>query len=243
MIARTSKEAKKVTLFGSSNASLLVDSSDGIGYILVDTKIDGKKANTVEKQYLSSYDTQAHYCVEGEGIGTINNSEYQIKPGTLIATTTGNSITVISEKDMRIVSIFCSGIDTPTVFVKDLEEICGTERDVFWGNGYSRRFLVRKDGFGFALCVTTGNSGTSSRLHYPNHLESCYYVSGTGEYVWESGKQSITTQDGMGTIFIMNENDPHIMRIEEESVCLSIFTPPIEGHESHNLSDERSSIY
>lgn len=43
---------------------------------------------------------------------------------------------------------------------------------MFWGNGQSRRLLVRKDGLGFALCITFGNANTDSPLQYRNHFES-----------------------------------------------------------------------
>jgi hypothetical protein len=145
---------------------------------------------------------------------------------------------------MRVAAIFCyTGIKHVPTTQRSLAKIHGTDRDVFWGNGQSKRMLVKRDGLGFAFCVTVGNPDTDSLLEYRNNLESCYYISGTGEYDWGSGKHPILTDKGQATVFIMNNHDTHHMRINQESVCLSIFTPPIEGNESHDFSSGRPSSY
>ncbi len=243
MIIRTLQEAEKVTLFGNTNARILVKSSDDVGHILIDVKINAGKATTIENEYLSSYRTHGYYCIDGEGIGLINNKNYLIKSHTLIVTSTQNSITIKPKTDMRIVSILCVNANTSDTIIRSLEEINGTERDVAWGNGRSRRFLIQKDGMGFTLCNTTGNGNTNSYIQYRNHFESCYYLSGTGMYEWDSGKHSIDTGEKQSTVFIMNEHDRHYMRIKKESVCLSIFTPPIKGDERHNFSHGKVSSY
>jgi hypothetical protein len=243
MIVRTLEEAEMVTLFGSFNARLLVNSSDRVGHILIDTKISAGKFKTIEHEYLSLYGTQAHYCIDGEGIGSINGINYHIRSGTLIATSLQNYISIKSETNMHIASIFCLNSNTSVTIVRNIEAIYSTERDVFWGNGRSRRLLIRKDGMGFALCITLGYSGTDSFIQYHNHFESCYYISGTGEYEWESGKHPINTSKGQSTVFIMDQHDKHYMRVKEESICLSIFTPPIEGYECHDFSNGDASFY
>lgn len=131
----------------------------------------------------------------------------------------------------------------PEPLVRRVADTLGTPRDVFWGNGQSRRLLVKSDGFGFALCQTLGNQDTDSPLQYRNHFESCYYVKGSGKYVWETGSHPIDTNGAGGTAFIMNRNDPHRMVVDDPSICISVFSPPIEGHESHDFSAGASSSY
>jgi len=59
-----------------------------------------------------------------------------------------------------------------------LEKIKGTDRDIPWGNGQSRRFLLESDSMGFSLTDTIVLAGTESLLQYRNHLEACYCIEG-----------------------------------------------------------------
>ena len=40
------------------------------------------------------------------------------------------------------------------MIVRSFEEIAGSDRDVAWGNGQSRRLLLATDGMGFAVADT-----------------------------------------------------------------------------------------
>lgn len=88
---------------------------------------------------------------------------------------------------------------------------------MFWGNGYSRRFLLQEDGFGITVCNTLGFADSDSPLNYTQHLEACYYIQGTGEYAWEKDTQRhpILAEGESGTVFIMDQHDSHNMRIKE----------------------------
>jgi len=37
------------------------------------------------------------------------------------------------------------------MILQELSKVINTERDVEWGNGRSRRFLIEKDGMGYSL--------------------------------------------------------------------------------------------
>lgn len=67
------------------------------------------------------------------------------------------------------------------MIVRSIDEIAATTRDVAWGNGQSRRLLVKSDGMGFAVAETLVLAGTQSLLEYKNHLEACYCIAGEGE--------------------------------------------------------------
>lgn len=136
----------------------------------------------------------------------------------------------------------------PKYVLKTLKEVDASDLNVMWGNGQSRRFLVKKDGYSVALANTLGFPNKRSFLEYKNQLESCYYIKGVGRYVWNDGKDEHTfgrNEDGVqGTIMVMDKNDPHYMTVEEEtSICLSVFQPPIVGHEAHKLDGSGSSSY
>lgn len=67
------------------------------------------------------------------------------------------------------------------MIVRNLAELIGTERDVAWGNGQSRRFLLERDGMGYTVTDTTILANTESWLEYKNHKEACYCIEGSGE--------------------------------------------------------------
>lgn len=243
MIVRTLQTAESVTLFGNADARMLVKPSDNVGHVLIDVRLNAGTINLIEDDYMTLYGTQACYFIEGTGVVSVSEMDYQVSPGSLIASTSKKTITVHADTSMRIVSIFSQGRRKNLTVFREVNEITGGRRDVFWGNGRSRRLLIREDDMGFALCNTTGNANTESLIQYKNHFESCYYLSGTGEYEWGTGKHNIDTSDEQSTIFIMNEHDSHYMRIHEESICLSIFTPPIIGDETHDFENDEISSY
>ncbi len=243
MIVRTLQEANEIKVFKRAISHVLVNSDDDVGHSLIDVKICAGKETTIEKEYSDSFKTHAYYNIRGEGMGVIDGDKFKINPGTLIACATQKCVVLTAQTDMHVAAIFSSENAVPTTIVRNLEDLYHTERDVFWGNGRSRRLLIRQDGLGFALCITMGNSDTDSLIRYENHFESCYYISGTGEYKWECGNHPIKTGYDQGTVFIMNKHDTHHMRVADETVCLSIFSPPIEGNERHNFKNGNASSY
>lgn len=243
MIVRTFNMSDSVNLFKTSISRHIVTAGDEVGHLLFDSTIEAGTSDTIADEYVALYSGQAHYCLEGRGTARLGGAIHSIGPGTLIAASLPNSVEITAETDMRVCTILGNDSLPGQAVVRSLHEIVGTERDVFWGNGQSRRLLIRKDGLGFALCITFGNANTDSPLQYRNHFESCYYVSGSGEYVWDTNRHPIDTGEGTSTVFIMNRNDAHRMVVKDESICLSIFSPPIEGHESHNMSAGSSSSY
>lgn len=78
------------------------------------------------------------------------------------------------------------------MIVRKLEDIEGTDRDVAWGNGRSRRFLIKADGIPYSLTDTIVKAGTSSFLQYRNHVETCYW----GAFATTSLARSILSSPG-----------------------------------------------
>ncbi|MFU8848501.1 MAG: ectoine synthase [Opitutales bacterium] len=99
-------------------------------------------------------------------------------------------------------------------------------------NWDSTRLLLKDDGMGFSFHITTIYQGADFRMHYQNHLESVYCISGRGEVE--------TLDDGKvypiepGTIYILDQHDRHILRAFEEMKMACVFNPPLHGKEVHN---------
>ena len=100
------------------------------------------------------------------------------------------------------------------------------------GNWDSTRMLLKEDGMGFSFHITTIYEGVDFGMHYQNHLESVYCISGEGEVE--------TLDDGKvypikpGTLYVLNNNDRHRLRAFKEMKMACVFNPPLNGTEVHN---------
>lgn len=100
------------------------------------------------------------------------------------------------------------------------------------GNWESTRLLLKDDNMGYSFHITTIYAGADFRMHYKNHLESVYCISGKGEVVTlKDGKKYAITP---GTLYNLNEHDEHILRAFEELKLACVFNPPVIGTEVHN---------
>jgi L-ectoine synthase len=113
---------------------------------------------------------------------------------------------------------------------------------VDWGNGLSRRFLLESDGMGYTVTDTTVRAGTKSQLEYRRHLEACYCIEGSGEVVDANG-DSYPLEPG--TMYALDRNDPHflIASPHEDLRLVCVFSPALQGHETHKLDSADFSHY
>ena len=99
------------------------------------------------------------------------------------------------------------------------------------GNWESCRLLLKDDGMGFSFHITTIFAGKSCRLHYTNHLESVYCMAGNGSI------KSLVTDEiykiEPGTIYALDQHDPHILTAEDDLILACVFNPPVVGNETH----------
>lgn len=125
------------------------------------------------------------------------------------------------------------------MIVRSLDEIVNSERDVAWGNGQSRRFLLQKDGMGYSLTDTIIDAGTESLLEYTNHLEACYCIEGEGEVEADGVVYPIKP----GTMYALDQHEKHYLRAKTTMRLVCVFNPPLQGYEAHNLQTGESSCY
>lgn len=122
------------------------------------------------------------------------------------------------------------------MFVRSLKDIEETDQLVDWGNGFSYRLLVARDGMGFTVCHTIVRAGTESLLAYRNHLEACYCIGGEGEIEDMSGN---VYPIKVGDIYVLDKHDKHYLRggRVQDLILVSVFNPPLNGSEKHDLTD------
>ncbi|WP_237067058.1 ectoine synthase [Microbulbifer guangxiensis] len=118
------------------------------------------------------------------------------------------------------------------MIVRNLQEAEKSDRRIVSEGWESTRLLLKNDNMGFSFHITTIYEGANLHLHYQNHLESVYCISGEGEVE--------TIEDGKvypiqpGTIYILDKHDKHILRAKKEMKMACVFNPPLHGKEVHN---------
>ena len=126
------------------------------------------------------------------------------------------------------------------MIIRSLTDIQNSERDVAWGNGQSRRFLLVEDGMGYSLTDTSVDAGTESLLEYCHHLEACYCIEGEGEIEVDGMIYPIKP----GTMYALNNHEKHYLRATTRLRLICVFNPPLKGPEVHQLSSNgHSSSY
>lgn len=118
------------------------------------------------------------------------------------------------------------------MIVRTLQECEATERRVCSETWQSVRMLLASDKMGFSFHITTIYAGTQTQMHYQQHLESVYCMSGKGRLVnRDDGKEFEIVP---GTLYILDKHDRHTLFAEQELSLACVFNPPITGKEVHN---------
>ena len=124
------------------------------------------------------------------------------------------------------------------MIVRSKTSVTGVE----WGNGLSYRLLVERDNMGFAVAHTVVRAGSKSPLQYRNHLEACYCITGRGQVITADGAVHRLEP---GVIYALDKHDEHFLIADAEAdmELISVFNPPIQGHERHNFDAAEYSHY
>ena len=120
------------------------------------------------------------------------------------------------------------------MIVRTLAEAAATDRRVVAENWESVRLLLRADGMGFSLHVTTIRAGTSTPMCYRHHLEAVLCVEGEGEIeVTASGEVHPIVP---GTMYALDQHDAHVLRARTDMRMVCVFDPPLHGKETHDAT-------
>lgn len=118
------------------------------------------------------------------------------------------------------------------MIVRSLKDCEKTERRVESKTWNSVRMLLADDNMGFSFHITTIYADTETHMHYKNHLESVYCISGKGEIkdLATGETHSITP----GVLYVLDKHDKHILYATEELSLACVFNPPVTGREVHD---------
>ena len=84
---------------------------------------------------------------------------------------------------------------------------------------------------GFSFHITTICKGAELQLHYKNHFESVYCISGQGSI--EDCATGEVHAIRPGVMYALDRHDKHILRAETEMIMACCFNPPVTGREVH----------
>jgi L-ectoine synthase len=120
------------------------------------------------------------------------------------------------------------------MIVRNLQDAEKTSRKIVSpdGNWDSTRLLLKEDNMGFSFHITTIYKGVDFRMHYQNHLEAVYCVSGEGEV--ETLADGVKYPIKPGTLYVLDKHDEHKLRATSEMKMVCVFNPPLNGKEVHN---------
>ncbi|MEQ8839548.1 MAG: ectoine synthase [Acidimicrobiales bacterium] len=116
--------------------------------------------------------------------------------------------------------------------IRHLHEIDDTEADVRADTWRSRRLLLARDGMGFSVHDTVLYAGTTTEMHYANHLEAVYCIEGHAEI--EDLATGERHEIRPGTLYALDDHDRHVLRAIEDFRCVCVFNPPVTGREVHD---------
>ena len=118
------------------------------------------------------------------------------------------------------------------MIVRTLKDAENSDRRIVSQGWESTRLALKGDGMGFSFHITTIYSGAELPMHYQNHLESVYCMSGRGSI--EDCASGRVHPIEPGTLYLLDKHDKHILRAEEEMKMACVFNPPLHGKEVHN---------
>jgi L-ectoine synthase len=120
------------------------------------------------------------------------------------------------------------------MIIRDLNEAVSTRRRVVTEGWESTRLLLKDDAMGFSFHITTIYAGAELPMHYQNHLEAVYCISGEGSV------EDLATGEihpiKPGVLYALDKHDRHVLRGKTEMVMACAFNPPLNGREVHDAS-------
>lgn len=118
------------------------------------------------------------------------------------------------------------------MIARKLDELSGSDREVAAETWTSRRLLLADDGMGFSLHDTMIHAGTTTEIHYQNHLEAVYCVAGKGRVrVVDTGE---VYEIESGTMYALDGHEKHLLIADTPMRMICVFNPPLVGPETHD---------
>src|SRR5690606_41918885 len=113
------------------------------------------------------------------------------------------------------------------MIVRDLKTAEASARRIVSEGWESTRLLLKNDEVGFSFHITTIYQNAELHMHYQNHFESVYCISGKGEI------EDLATGEiypiAPGTLYVLDQHDKSILRDAGEMHRAGVVNPPLDG--------------
>lgn len=120
------------------------------------------------------------------------------------------------------------------MIVRTLTDARNSSRCIESRTWNSVRMLLKNDNVGFSFHITTMYAGTSTAMHYKNHFEAVYCISGYGELEVATTGERFPIDPG--TLYVIDQHDRHIVHAHKDLQFACVFNPPLNGTETHDAS-------
>lgn len=120
------------------------------------------------------------------------------------------------------------------MITRHLADAAASDRKIETDGWNSIRMLLKDDAMGFSFHITTMYAGKELPMHYKNHLESVFVLSGEGTI--EDLGTGETHELRPGSLYVLDKHDRHIVRPRTDLITACVFNPPVTGREVHDES-------
>jgi L-ectoine synthase len=126
------------------------------------------------------------------------------------------------------------------MIVKGLGSVIGTDDHLVGDDFESRRILLARDGLGYSLHDTVVEAGSELHLHYKNHIEANYVIEGEGAV--ENVETGEVHDLSPGTVYVLDNNEAHVLRARTRMRIVCVFTPALSGREKHDADGSYEAL-
>lgn len=124
------------------------------------------------------------------------------------------------------------------MIVRNLHDADRSDRRIVSNGWESTRLLLKNDNMGFSFHITTIYEGAELPMHYQQHFEAVYCISGEGEIQNQADGRVHPIKPG--TLYALDQHDRHVLRAFSEMKMACVFNPPLNGKEVHNAEGSYS---
>ena len=236
----------------TTRSARFLTAADGMGFSYNDNRVS--KGSDAVLWYKHHW--EANYIISGRGEVTdlTTGQSWPLEPGVLYVVGPNDRHRFRVTEDEHHVSVFCpplrgderhdedggyaaNGPAPQTdrrMFVKRADEMRAAGKEMTAANGQARtvRMLTKADDVGFGFSVVHFAAGADATLWYKHHWEANHIIFGTGEVTDLTTGQSWRLEPGVG--YNVGPKDRHRVRAHTDVHLVSVFCPPLAGHELHD---------
>jgi L-ectoine synthase len=236
----------------TTRSARFLTAADGLGFSYNENRVS--KGSEAVLWYRNHW--EANYIVSGRAAVTdlTTGEAWELDPGDVYIVGPNDRHIFKVLDDEHHISVFCpplrgderhdaEGTYPPNgpapvtdrrMFVKRGAEMRAAGQELVAANGQARtlRMVTKADDLGFGFSDVHFDAGAEAVLWYKNHWEANHVLAGEGDVT------DLTTGEswklGPGVAYNVGPKDRHRLRVFAPMHLVSVFNPPLEGHEMHD---------